>query len=247
MEKRISLELLGRKPEEVEELILDNCKSPTIDGLTDQFSNLKVLWLNNAGLTTLKGFPCLPKLRKLELSDNRISSGLSALTQCTALASLNLSGNNIKELSELTPLAELKKLQKLDLFHCEVTDIVDYRAEVFKMLPGLVGLDGLDTHDHEVFDSDLEDDSGDEDDEDTDEDEDADEEDQDDEVGLSAIYKDDINDGEENDGDYEAGEEEDDDDVLDEELDNSDLNTSDKDGERGTKRKHDEEEQEEAA
>ena len=47
------------------ELNLDNCKSPTIDGLTDKFSNLEALSLNSAGLTTLKGFPALPKLRKV--------------------------------------------------------------------------------------------------------------------------------------------------------------------------------------
>ncbi|XP_037077422.1 acidic leucine-rich nuclear phosphoprotein 32 family member A-like [Pollicipes pollicipes] len=156
MEKRIGLELRGRKPEELAELNLDNCKSPTIDGLTDKFSNLEVLSLNSAGLTSLKGFPALPKLRKLEVSDNRISGGLNALAGCTALKSLNLSGNRIKDLESLKPLADLANLKNLDLFHCEVTNLEKYRDEVFKMLPSLVGLDGFDKNEEEVEDSDDE-------------------------------------------------------------------------------------------
>ena len=76
------------------------------------------------------------------MSDNRISGGLNALSGCTALKSLNLSGNRIKELEALKPLAELANLKNLDLFHCEVTNLDNYREEVFKMLPTLVGLDG---------------------------------------------------------------------------------------------------------
>lgn len=56
---------------QVKELNLDNCRSTNIVGLSDEYVNLEILSLNNVGLTTLKGFPTLPKLRKLELSDNR--------------------------------------------------------------------------------------------------------------------------------------------------------------------------------
>ena len=76
------------------------------------------------------------------MSDNRIPGGLNALSGCTALKSLNLSGNRIKDLESLKPLAELPNLKNLDLFHCEVTNLDNYREEVFKMLPTLVGLDG---------------------------------------------------------------------------------------------------------
>lgn len=56
---------------QIKELNLDNCRSTSIVGLTDEFCNLEVLSLINVGLTSLKGFPKLPNLRKLELSDNR--------------------------------------------------------------------------------------------------------------------------------------------------------------------------------
>ena len=52
-------------------LNLDNCKSPHIVGLSDEYTALETLSLINVGLTTLKGFPKLPNLKNLELSDNR--------------------------------------------------------------------------------------------------------------------------------------------------------------------------------
>lgn len=50
---------------------MDNCRSTSIVGLTDEYTALESLSLINVGLTTLKGFPKLPNLKKLELSDNR--------------------------------------------------------------------------------------------------------------------------------------------------------------------------------
>lgn len=47
------------------ELNLDNCRATNIEGLTDDFTNLESLSLINVGLTTLKGFPKLPNLRKV--------------------------------------------------------------------------------------------------------------------------------------------------------------------------------------
>lgn len=50
---------------QVEELNLDSCDSSQITGLTDQYTNLETLTLSNNGLTSLKGFPNLPNLRKV--------------------------------------------------------------------------------------------------------------------------------------------------------------------------------------
>ena len=55
-------------------------------------------------LSSLKGFPKLPELKKLELSDNRISSGLAALKECPKLSHLSLSNNKLKDLESLEPL-----------------------------------------------------------------------------------------------------------------------------------------------
>lgn len=47
------------------ELNLDSCRAPSVDGLTEEYSELESLSLINVGLTTLKGFPSLPKLQKV--------------------------------------------------------------------------------------------------------------------------------------------------------------------------------------
>ncbi|XP_016930346.2 acidic leucine-rich nuclear phosphoprotein 32 family member A isoform X1 [Drosophila suzukii] len=150
MEKRIELERRARKVNQITELNLDNCRSTSIVGLTDEYTALESLSLINVGLTTLKGFPKLPNLKKLELSDNRISSGLNFLTTSPKLQCLNLSGNKIKDLETLKPLEQFKNLAVLDLFNNDVTQVDNYREKIFKMLPSLNFLDGFDCDDEEV-------------------------------------------------------------------------------------------------
>ena len=56
---------------QVTELVLDKCApasasaSSAFDGLTDEFTHLEVLSLVDCGITSLKGFPKLPQLRKV--------------------------------------------------------------------------------------------------------------------------------------------------------------------------------------
>ncbi|XP_055392801.1 acidic leucine-rich nuclear phosphoprotein 32 family member A isoform X3 [Bubalus kerabau] len=180
MDKRIHLELRNRTPSDVKELVLDNCRSNEgkIEGLTDEFEELEFLSTINVGLTSVANLPKLNKLKKLELSDNRISGGLEVLAEkCPNLTHLNLSGNKIKDLSTIEPLKKLENLKSLDLFNCEVTNLNDYRENVFKLLPQLTYLDGYDRDDKEAPDSDaegyvegLDDDEEDEDEEEYDED-----------------------------------------------------------------------------
>jgi len=89
---------------QIKDLNLDNCRSTNIVGLTEDYSVLENLSLINVGLTSLKGFPKLPNLKKLELSDNRISGGLNLLSGSPKLTHLNLSGNKIKDIETLKPL-----------------------------------------------------------------------------------------------------------------------------------------------
>jgi acidic leucine-rich nuclear phosphoprotein 32 family member A/C/D len=123
-------------------LNLDNCRSTNFEGLTDEFVALESLSLINVGLVSLRNFPKLPCLKRLELSDNRISNGLNHLHSSPKLAQLNLSGNRIKEFSELTPLASLENLEIVDLFNNEVTAVDDYRDKIFELIPSLKYLDG---------------------------------------------------------------------------------------------------------
>ncbi|CAG0884059.1 unnamed protein product [Cyprideis torosa] len=251
MEKRIELELRGQDPDKVKNLNLDNCRtSGNIHGLTDKFSNLLKLSMINVGLTSLKGFPKLPALKKLELADNRISSGLSVLKGSPELVSLNLSGNKIKDFEVVGELAQLKNLRVLDLFNCDVTQVEKYKDKVFELLPQLKYLDGFDRTGKEDPGDEDEDDLEDEDDEDAlgeDEGESGEEEEDSDEegVGLSAIYKSNLD--EEDDEDDEdfaegEGEEEDvDEEESDEEADGGEA--EEKKQERGKKRKHEDEEE----
>uniref|UniRef100_A0A8C8BLM9 Acidic leucine-rich nuclear phosphoprotein 32 family member n=1 Tax=Otus sunia TaxID=257818 RepID=A0A8C8BLM9_9STRI len=111
----------------------------------------------NINLLSVSNLPKLSKLRKLELSDNRISGGLEVLAERTPnLTHLNLSGNKIKDINTLEPLKKLPNLHSLDLFNCEVTMLINYRESVFTLLPQLTYLDGFDADDQEAPDSDPE-------------------------------------------------------------------------------------------
>ncbi|XP_077012281.1 acidic leucine-rich nuclear phosphoprotein 32 family member E isoform X1 [Tamandua tetradactyla] len=235
MKKRINLELRNRAPEEVTELVLDNCHcvNGEIEGLNDTFKELEFLSMANVELSSLARLPSLNKLRKLELSDNIISGGLEVLAEkCPNLTYLNLSGNKIKDLSTVEALQNLKNLKSLDLFNCEITNLEDYRESIFELLQQITYLDGFDQEDNEAPDSEEEDDE-DEDDEDEEEDEagppegyeeeeeeEEEEEDEDEdeagselgegeeEVGLSYLMKEEIQDEEDDDDYVEEGEEE---------------------------------------
>lgn len=185
MEKRILLEKRGRSDDQITELILDNCRSTYIDGLTDSFTALETLSLINVGLVSLKNFPKLSNLRKLELSDNRISNGLSNLTGSPKLTHLNLSGNRIKDFEELQPLKDLQNLEVLDLFNNQVTLIDNYRDKIFQLIPSLTYLDGFDK-DFAEAPSDEEEIAGSA----TEEEEDSCEES--DDVSLAYLYNDDL-------------------------------------------------------
>ncbi|KAI7814007.1 acidic leucine-rich nuclear phosphoprotein 32 family member A [Triplophysa rosa] len=241
MKKRIHLELRNRTPSDVKELVLDNCRSNEgkIEGLTDEFEELEFLSTINVGLTSVANLPKLNKLKKLELSDNRISGGLEVLAEkCPNLTHLNLSGNKIKDLSTIEPLKKLESLKSLDLFNCEVTNLNDYRENVFNLLPQLTYLDGYDKEDKEAPDSDAEayvglDDDDDDEDEEEEYDEDAAPGDEDEEEG-------------EDDDEEEEGEEEEEEDISGEEEEEEELNdgeVEDCEEERGQKRKREQDEE----
>ncbi|XP_060540557.1 acidic leucine-rich nuclear phosphoprotein 32 family member B-like isoform X3 [Pantherophis guttatus] len=237
MKKRLTLELRNKKPAEVKELVLDNCRSDDgkISGLSSDFENLEHLSMINVGLLSISNLPKLNKLRKLELSDNRISGGLEVLAEKTPnLTQLNLSGSKIKEISTLEPLKKLPHLRNLDLFNCEVTTLMNYRESIFTLLPQLIYLDGFDASEKEAPDSDPEADGlDDEYDENGDEDEEEDEEEEDEELDD----EDDLDgEDEENGGDDEDEDDEDDGDEDEDEDEEVEI-------QQGEKRKRDPEEE----
>ncbi|NXT01061.1 AN32B protein, partial [Jacana jacana] len=215
---------------QVKELVLDNCRSDDgkIVGLSSDFENLEFLSMININLLSVSNLPKLNKLRKLELSDNRISGGLEVLAERTPnLTHLNLSGNKIKDINTLEPLKKLPNLHSLDLFNCEVTMLINYRESVFTLLPQLTYLDGFDADDQEAPDSDPE--------------ADGDGLEDDYENGEDDLDEEVIDDEEDEDDDLEGEEEEDgvDDEEEDEEEDGEDdeEDEADDDLPRGEKRK----------
>uniref|UniRef100_A0A8C7YH09 Acidic leucine-rich nuclear phosphoprotein 32 family member n=1 Tax=Oryzias sinensis TaxID=183150 RepID=A0A8C7YH09_9TELE len=156
---------------QVGELVVDNCRSSDgeVEGLSEEFTELEVLSMVNVGLSSLSKMPLLPRLQKLEVSENSIGGGLSTLVEkCPGLTHLNLSSNKLKELSSLEPLQSLKALKSLDLYGCDLSSLDDYRERVFQLLPQLTYLDGFDQEDNEASDNDYVEEEEDEEDEDED-------------------------------------------------------------------------------
>ncbi|XP_069834025.1 acidic leucine-rich nuclear phosphoprotein 32 family member B-like [Dendropsophus ebraccatus] len=249
MKKRLNLELRNRKAAEVKEMVLDNCRSDDgkIIGLTAEFVNLEFLSMININLLSVANLPKLEKLRKLELSDNRISGGLEVLAERTPnLTHLNLSGNKIKDINTLEPLKKLSHLMSLDLFNCEVTMLNNYRESVFGLLPQLTYLDGFDADDQEAPDSDPEPDGEDADEngeEGEDEEElDEDELDEEDEDGVDD--EEDVKEEEEDDDEDTPQTEKRKRDLEDEEEDEEELDEDELDDEDGVDDEEDVEEEE---
>lgn len=222
----IEKEVGDRNPAEVFELVVDSSRSSDgeVVGLTDEFKELEFLSMVDVGLKSLSKFPSLPKLRKLDLSDNAISGGLAILSEkCPNLTYLVLNGNDIKETSTMEALKNLKSLKRLDLFNCDVASKDGYRETLFEMLPQLTFLDGFDPDDNEDEEEEEYGEPHDDDDEDDEDDEGS----EGDEVGLSYLMKEGIQD------------EEDDDDYVEEEEDEDGEGDEDGDVSHGEKRKRD--------
>ena len=209
MEQAI-LDACGGTPlEEVESLTLDSkCKSASVVGL-EKCVKLEELSANNCGITSLEGFPSLPILTKLELSDNRISGGLAALKNLPSLVELSVAGNAIGSVDELLALKDAP-LVVLDLVGCPCSDdSQEYRDKVFGMFPSLQALDGKDKDGEELELGSDDDDDDDEEDFDEEESDDEDDEDEDEDEDDEPIE---VSDDDDDDEEEEEEEEESDDD-----------------------------------
>jgi Leucine-rich repeat (LRR) protein len=65
MEQAIEEITQGKSPEEIKELILDSKPATRIHPSLGKFKELETLSMISIGLTTLEGFPHLPKLQKV--------------------------------------------------------------------------------------------------------------------------------------------------------------------------------------
>lgn len=246
MDTRIVLELRGAKKCDIKELDLSNCKTGgEIAGLTEEFSALETLDLQNASLANIKLFPKLTSLKKLDLSGNRLSKGLEVLKECSNLSYLSLSSNKFKELDTLAPLKDLEHLTHLEIEEGNEFEEnrEELRAKLFETLPNLIYLDGEGRNGEEAKGDESEDDDDDVDDEEDGEEEEDESGDDDEESdseeegpGLAALYDNTANLDEDDDSaDFEA------DDAEAAEDDDEDIDDDDEDeeasGSKGVKRK----------
>lgn len=157
MRIRIQEQTGMKPPEDIKSLNLDACKAPAMADckeLLHQYTNLEDLAMAGVGLCSIQDFPRMPKLRKLDLCDNRLNGGLQHIAiSCPSLAKLLLGGNRIRLLSTLEPLRFLSFLTSLELCECEITTMDSYREKVLEYLPQLKDLDGVDRNGNEAAES----------------------------------------------------------------------------------------------
>ena len=122
------------------------------------FKNLEELNLALCNLNSLQNFPDLPKLSKIELSDNHIKGeDLSNLTKYKNLSELRIANNNIKNIDEIKCLESLSELTFIDLTDSPITNMENYRDILYEIFKKLKYLDGVDK-DGNVYEEDDDDD-----------------------------------------------------------------------------------------
>ncbi|EPY87050.1 hypothetical protein CB1_000275002 [Camelus ferus] len=91
-------------------------------------------------------------------NDGKIEGLTDEFEELQFLSTINVGLTSVANLPKLNKLKKkkLENLKSLDLFNCEVTNLNDYRENVFKLLPQLSYLDGYDRDDKEAPDSDAE-------------------------------------------------------------------------------------------
>ena len=150
-------ERVGGKPKgEIEELILDgwSCSELTLSdkSLLEEFTELEFLSMNACGLTSLRNFPALPQLLKLDLNGNKLVAGLGQLEILQNLMQLGLADNGIKDIGEVDALERMPALLVLDTTNCPVSAEPGYREHVFSKLDSLNVLNGADEDGKEISD-----------------------------------------------------------------------------------------------
>ncbi|KAI8852701.1 hypothetical protein BC829DRAFT_384330 [Chytridium lagenaria] len=150
----------------MEEANFDNRKGLDLKSLNIK-PDCRSVSVCNCAISSLDAFPSHAKLEKLKLMDNKISSiNLFETNSYPALKYLDLSNNRIASLNDLQPLKKLTALTHINLMENKVCNVKGFKDEVFKLVPNLQSLDGIDRNGKEV--PELDSDEG-EDDEDDDE------------------------------------------------------------------------------
>jgi acidic leucine-rich nuclear phosphoprotein 32 family protein A/C/D len=144
-EQKLQKLIGNNKPEDIEELILDefskDIKSLSLEqkeGL-ELYTNLIHLSLNNIGLENLTNFPSIKSLMYLSLNDNKLNGEDFSIISKTYpnLYKLKISGNNIESIDNLSCLSQLQ-LKKIEVANNPFTkNNNEYREKIYKLIPTL--------------------------------------------------------------------------------------------------------------
>ena len=100
--------------------------------------------LSYCNLRSIKNLPIIAGLERLDLSDNNLTGEDLHFVYQTykKLKTLQLCNNGIRNLDYVALLAKIPSLKTLDLSANPITDINNYRQNVFEKVPHLEALDG---------------------------------------------------------------------------------------------------------
>lgn len=101
-----------------------------------------MLWVSRCGLSDLDGIGVLGQLEELYASFNDISD-MGALVGHDRLQILDLEGNGVSSLVDCRQLATCVTLSDLTLEACPIAGIPLYRRSIYKVLPRIECLDGV--------------------------------------------------------------------------------------------------------
>ena len=110
---------------------------PCISDIGTNFTNLKILQVNDCRLKDLTGIVCFQNLEVLEAKNNLIED-LIELEMCSSIQKLNLENNLIENEDNILFLGSLDKLTSINL---KGNPIQGYEAKLKELLPSLESID----------------------------------------------------------------------------------------------------------
>ncbi|KAJ3149865.1 U2 small nuclear ribonucleoprotein A' [Geranomyces michiganensis] len=124
------------------ELNLRGLKIPEIENLALTKDGNDVIDFTDNDLRRLEGFPRMPRLKTLLVSNNRVARfGADLARSLPNLSALVLNNNMIAELGDIDPLGELERLETLSLMDNPVATKQYYRLYVIHRCPKVRILD----------------------------------------------------------------------------------------------------------
>lgn len=152
--------------DDLEELDLSNikpvdCLTPSDKECIEKFEGISSFCMNQAGLRSLENWPKLNSVYLLNLSGNKLRTGLKEIANnMPHIAELELEYNRFEDISEFQALQSLSNLISITLQGNPIAKLPNYRQELFNLLPNVKMIDNYDRNEHDYM-QDLIDNEGD--------------------------------------------------------------------------------------